>query len=172
MFVLVRHAHAGDKHRWTGPDVARPLTQRGQVSAAHVADTLAALGVTRLLSSPALRCVQTLTPAAGRTSIPIETIQALAVGAPVDELLVLLRSRAAVGAALCTHGETLADLSAAWLASGSVRIDDAGPGDGLASTPKGACWVVEGYPGPDAAARYVPPLGADADEPSRGPDRA
>ncbi|WP_258723381.1 SixA phosphatase family protein [Cellulomonas sp. NS3] len=169
MFVLVRHAHAGDKHRWAGPDVARPLTHRGQVSAAHVADVLAGLGVTRLLSSPALRCVQTLTPTAGRTSIPIETIQALGVGAPVAELLVLLRSRAVVGAALCTHGETLADLSTAWLGSESVRVDDAGPGEGLTSTPKGACWVVENYPGRDATARYVPPAAGETDEPSPRP---
>src|SRR4051812_442509 len=63
VFVLVRHAHAGSKKQWSGPDHERPLSRRGQEQARDLAGVLAGLGVTRLLSSPALRCRETLQPA-------------------------------------------------------------------------------------------------------------
>lgn len=54
--VLVRHAHAGDKHAWPDRDELRPLSVRGSLQAAlAVAPFLMGTGVTRLLSSPALR---------------------------------------------------------------------------------------------------------------------
>jgi hypothetical protein len=34
MLLLVRHAHAGDKYRWQGPDSVRPLSAAGQAEAA------------------------------------------------------------------------------------------------------------------------------------------
>jgi hypothetical protein len=34
LLLLVRHAHAGDKHRWQGPDRLRPLSLAGQAEAA------------------------------------------------------------------------------------------------------------------------------------------
>jgi hypothetical protein len=34
MLLLVRHAHAGDKSRWQGPDSLRPLSPAGQAEAA------------------------------------------------------------------------------------------------------------------------------------------
>lgn len=157
MFVLVRHAHAGDKHRWSDADDHRPLSRRGQVSAAGVAGVLARLSVTQLLAGPALRCTETLAPAADLLGLTVTTSDALAVGAPVEKLLDLLGSPAVDGAALCTHGEALGALSEAWLASGTVFVDEGGPGVGLAGTPKGACWVVQHYGRPGATAFYVPP---------------
>jgi broad specificity phosphatase PhoE len=34
MLLLVRHANAGDKSRWQGPDSLRPLSSAGQAQAA------------------------------------------------------------------------------------------------------------------------------------------
>ena len=156
MFVLVRHAHAGDKHRWTGPDRERPLSRRGQGEALGVADLLTGLGVRRLISRPAAGCTQTLAPTAERLGIPVEEAEALAVGAPVEDLLRLLESPAAAGAALCTHGETLNALSQAWAPTGRVAVAGSAEVSGMAGTPKGASWVVEGYPSAGATARHVP----------------
>ena len=156
-FVLVRHAHAGDKHVWTDRDELRPLSVRGSLQAAFgVAPFLVDTGVTRLLSSPALRCVKTLRPAAESLGLGVETADELAVSGSVDRLLRLLEDPASDGAALCTHGETLTALSAAWSERGSLTVDPEGSRVGLAGTPKGAVWVVEGHPGGAVLARFVP----------------
>jgi phosphohistidine phosphatase SixA len=152
VFVLVRHAHAGNKQHWPGADDDRPLSPRGRAEALDVARLLADAGVTRLLSSPALRCLQTLEPAAVDLDLPVQSCEALTADATADDLLRLVDAAAATPTALCTHGETLKTLSRAWVpiwrAVGSAPPD-------LSGTPKGACWVVEGYATPAATARLV-----------------
>ena len=58
---LVRHAHAGDPARWTGPDDRRPLSAKGRLQAQALGRRLAALqvGVDVIVSSPKLRAQQT-----------------------------------------------------------------------------------------------------------------
>lgn len=76
--VLVRHAKSvsrkdwaeGKKHR---PDVDRPLNRRGQRQAKALVALLEAYGVSRLASSSATRCVQTITPYSQAAGIEIET---------------------------------------------------------------------------------------------------
>ena len=157
MFVLVRHADAGDKHRWDGRDELRPLSPKGLGQAAgSVAPLLRGLGVGRLLSSPAVRCVQTLGPAAEQLGLAVERRDELAVRGSVVRLLRLLESPDTDGAALCTHGEILSALSRAWQRSGRVVLDTDGGDAGLAGTPKGASWIIEGYHGAVARASYLP----------------
>jgi phosphohistidine phosphatase SixA len=153
VFVLVRHAHAGNKQHWPGADDDRPLSPRGRAEALDVARVLADLGVTRLLSSPSLRCQQTLEPAAAELDLPVQPCEALTADATPADVLRLVEAPAAGRVALCTHGETLKALSAAWAeawrAAGSAAPD-------LSGTPKGACWVVENYATAAATARLVP----------------
>ena len=52
MRLLVRHAHAGDKRQWRGPDADRPLSVRGWGEAEGLGEVLAGVRVERLLSSP------------------------------------------------------------------------------------------------------------------------
>lgn len=142
-FVLVRHADAGDKHRWADRDALRPLSAKGQRQAAEsVAPQLWGLGVDRLLSSPTVRCVQTLTPAAERLGLAVERREELAVRGSVVRLLRLLESPDTDGTALCTHGEILTTLSRAWQRSGRVVFDPDGLVAGLAGMPKGASWII------------------------------
>ena len=70
--ILVRHARAGSKRRWSGPDECRPLDEVGAQHAVGLVDTLAVTPIRRLVSSPALRCVQTLEPLARHTGLTIE----------------------------------------------------------------------------------------------------
>ena len=60
--IVLRHANAVARRNWDGPDAQRPLTPRGWIQARALPGLLAAYGVTRLISSPAARCVQTLMP--------------------------------------------------------------------------------------------------------------
>jgi phosphohistidine phosphatase SixA len=151
VFILVRHALALNKQRWSGPDRARPLSRRGVQQSEVLVSLLASQDVTRLLTSPAERCRLTLLPASEKLGIPIEPVGALAVNAPIGELLDLLGSSEVDHAALCTHGEMFAALSREW---GINWTSEFGPPD-LATTPKGGCWVIEGYNTGTASARYL-----------------
>jgi len=152
VFVLVRHAHAGSKKRWPGSDEDRPLSRRGEEQARDLAALLARLGVTRLLSSPALRCRDTLQPASEELWVPVEPVAALTADAKAEDVLRLVAS-VGTGAALCTHRETLQTLSQAWARSWQAATGSAPPD--VSGTPKAGCWVVENYGTAAATARFA-----------------
>ncbi|MEV8378597.1 NUDIX domain-containing protein [Kribbella sp. NPDC056861] len=60
--VLVRHAQAVKRKDWDGKDTKRPLTETGQVTAERLVEVLAAVGVDRIRSSDAERCLATISP--------------------------------------------------------------------------------------------------------------
>jgi 8-oxo-dGTP diphosphatase len=81
--ILLRHASAGPKSEWRKDDQSRPLDARGTKDAVALADLLSCFGsagtMTRVISSPAERCVATVRPYAARASVKIETEPALEV---------------------------------------------------------------------------------------------
>ena len=165
MFILIRHAVAVNKQEWFGEDGVRPLTAGGMQQSEALVEVLAAHGITRLLTSPTVRCERTLSPASNALSVPIEPVEALAVHAPVSGLLDVLGAPGLERAALCTHGETFAALSRAWRKS--WRGESGAPE--LANTPKGGGWVIENYNTTAATARFVSPASPNR---SRGADSA
>jgi 8-oxo-(d)GTP phosphatase len=72
VILLVRHASAGDRYEWEGDDRLRPLDERGRRQADELVELLEQYEVTRLLSSPSLRCVQTVEPFAEAHGLGIE----------------------------------------------------------------------------------------------------
>ncbi len=70
--VLVRHGRAGERAAWSGDDDLRPLDERGREQAARLAGLLPAYAPVRVLSAPALRCVQTVAPLARALDLPVE----------------------------------------------------------------------------------------------------
>lgn len=66
--VLVRHAEAVKRKDWDGKDTNRPLTEVGRATAERLVDVLAAVGVNRVRSSDAERCVATIAPYAAAIS--------------------------------------------------------------------------------------------------------
>ena len=103
---LVRHAKAGERRAWSGDDVDRPLSKKGWKQSARVADRLAGLEPRLLLSSPYVRCVQTLEPLAQRIHLPVEIDKRLREDEPVEPLLELLAD-APASTVLCSHGDLI-----------------------------------------------------------------
>jgi phosphohistidine phosphatase SixA len=137
--LIVRHGTAGDRGESQGDDRIRPLDEQGTRQADLLASTLAELGAQALYSSPALRCVQTLEPAAMQLGLAIETRTELFEDAHKDDVLELLEGVVVAPPALCTHGELFEELL---------------PGR---ECEKGAIWVVEVEDGEVRPERYLPP---------------
>lgn len=69
--LLVRHASAGDRDSWAGPDDERPLDPTGKEQAEALATLLAVYAPERILSAPLLRCLDTVRPLAERLSLQV-----------------------------------------------------------------------------------------------------
>jgi 8-oxo-dGTP diphosphatase len=150
--LLVRHAHAGDRQKWEGPDDVRPLSEKGRRQAHRLVTILDGAGVTRILSSPSVRCVQTVEPLAGRLGLAVEETDELAEGARADEVVALARRvvRHAT-AVLCTHGDVIPTLLDALAGADGLRLPDRYP------CAKGSTWRLEADgSGRFVAAEYVP----------------
>jgi phosphohistidine phosphatase SixA len=106
---LVRHACAGRKDEWDGPDAERPLDRVGELQAAALDDLFSPCRITRVLSSPARRCVDTVRPLASRHGLAVGTSTELRADVDAAELLRFL-STVEQGTVLCTHGEAMAGL--------------------------------------------------------------
>ncbi len=104
---LVRHAKAGSRRDWGGPDAERPLSGKGRRQAEGLVDLLADRPVRRVLSSPYVRCVQTVAPLAEKLGLPVEETAALGEGASAAEAVSLLRDLAGTTAVVCTHGDLI-----------------------------------------------------------------
>jgi 8-oxo-(d)GTP phosphatase len=137
--LIVRHARAGDRLEWEGDDRLRPLDKKGRKQAKALAATLADLGADRLISSPYLRCVQTVEPAAARLHRPIEERAGLAEGAAWAEIEGVFAELEGSLPALSTHGDVIEALL---------------PGLGCK---KGAVWVVDVDRGEVRPESYLPP---------------
>jgi broad specificity phosphatase PhoE len=68
--ILVPHADAGDRMKWTTDQDLRPLSDLGVSQAAALAIEIGA--VDAIISSPARRCTETVAPVAARSAVEIE----------------------------------------------------------------------------------------------------
>ena len=116
--VLVRHASAGDRDLWTVEDRLRPLDARGRRQAAALVDLLRPLGVRRVLSSPYVRCVETVEPLAAALELPVEHDDRLAEGAG-HAALELVRE---AGVVCCTHGDIVEAVLGRGLKKGAAVV--------------------------------------------------
>ena len=65
--VIVRHAKSRSRSSWTEADPLRPLNARGRQRAEALIPVLAAFGVNRIVTSPSVRCLDTVAPYAAAT---------------------------------------------------------------------------------------------------------
>jgi 8-oxo-dGTP diphosphatase len=123
----VRHARAGDRASWVGDDRLRPLDERGREQARRLVERLAGTSPARIVSSPYVRCVETVEPLAAACGLAVETSAALAEGAGKAEVDALLGS-ATEGLVLCTHGDVVELVLGRGLRKGeAVLLEQTGP---------------------------------------------
>jgi 8-oxo-(d)GTP phosphatase len=72
LVLLVRHATAGSKQRWTGEDKTRPLDERGWEQAEELVRILSHFGVIEIYSADFLRCEQSVLPLSEAIGVPIQ----------------------------------------------------------------------------------------------------
>lgn len=103
---LVRHAKAGKKSQWKGSDLARPLDEAGRIQAQALAIRISAEAPTKLMSSPFLRCVQSLKDLSDLTGLPVLTDERLAEDMDVADAIHLLE-QVPDRTVICSHGDMI-----------------------------------------------------------------
>ncbi len=135
MLFLVRHAKAGERLD-SGDDTQRPLSKAGWAQAlALVSPLLAAGASTPLLSSPYVRCVQTLEPLAAELGFEVTIDKRLGEGESVIAMVEMI-SALPDGAVLSSHGDMIPDSLSGLQRRGCKFI-------GEANWKKASVWVIE-----------------------------
>lgn len=110
----------------------------------------------RTVSSPYVRCRETLEPLAADLGLLVQDAEGLIEGAPLSEALRVLDKVSDKPTALCTHGDVIGDLLH-HLESQHVRLDagdDAAPSE--LRFPKGSTWVLDVDDGQVVRGTYLP----------------
>ena len=150
---LVRHADAGNRAAWQADERLRPLTQKGLQQAVDLAERLRSYHPRRLLSSPHVRCVQTLEPLAAAVGVAVEETIDLAEGntqRPADLFRALLDTESG-GLVLCSHGDVVATLLSLLSDEYEISLGPAPPAK------KGSIWHISVDAGRPVVATYLPP---------------
>jgi phosphohistidine phosphatase SixA len=145
---VVRHAKAGDRDGWKGDDQLRPLTRAGWQQAEALAQSLKDEPIDKVLSSPYVRCVQTVEPMAKQRRLPVDETNELQEGAGGDSVLRLVKRHSGKQVVLCTHGDIVEELLERLIALGLVQR-------ARANTEKGSIWVLQEAGGTITGARYI-----------------
>jgi len=129
---LIRHATAG-RRSFDSNDLERPLDEYGRLQARDLIKLLADRGITQIHSSPATRCMQTVSPLASAIGVDVHQAGPLLEGSSLARVLEFVRSFGQSDVALCSHGDLIPEVIRA-LEVGGTRI---GTERGFA---KGSVW--------------------------------
>lgn len=148
----MRHAKAGDRSEWDGPDELRPLSGKGAGQADALVELLGDDPVKRILTSRYRRCAQTVEPLAAHLELDVEVHPALAEEADPKEMWALVKVLADTEAVVCTHGNLVGPLLDRLHRRGVELVTDRW------TCKKGSVWTIEvDADGAFARARYRPP---------------
>jgi 8-oxo-dGTP diphosphatase len=152
---LVRHAHAISRHAWDGEDDLRPLSAKGVRQARGLLKLLGAEPIRRILSSPAVRCVDSVVPLAEALALDVVPTPDLLEGAPSERAVALTDEMTAEpgDTVLCTHGDLVPEVLRA-LAARGIELE------GGQRWAKGSTWVLRWEDGRAIDGRYLPPVEA------------
>ncbi|WP_433057378.1 NUDIX hydrolase [Dactylosporangium sp. CS-033363] len=128
--ALVRHAKAGKRKEWKGPDGQRPLEPSGERDARALSGLLTLLRPDRVVSATPLRCRQTVEP----LGLPVALEPAFdeeAEPGPAAEALAVMARRGGT-TVVCSQGKLMPPLLSALTHRGDVNFH----------TRKGAGWVL------------------------------
>jgi broad specificity phosphatase PhoE len=155
MLLVVRHADAGDKRSWRGPDRLRPLSPTGPRQAEGLVVRLEDYPVDRILSSPTLRSQQTVQPLAADRFLKVEPLAALGVDTGPTQLRAVFWDRGLGNVVLCTHGEVIGWLPTQLVAKGLVVED-------RLDWPMGSTWLLQHTDPGQVYGRLLAPLALQA----------
>ena len=147
---LLRHGAAGDRDKWPKEDRKRPLNKKGRKQARAIAENLTTSGIERVISSPYLRCVETVEPLAQNIGTSVEKSDALAEGPDIDAAYELVDSLVGYNSVLCSHGDVIPAVINRMIWAG-LSIDSP------FQCAKGSIWEIELDEGRFTTSRYVPP---------------
>lgn len=151
--LLVRHAHAGERGKWRGDDAKRPLDKRGRLQADALIPIVRRYEPVRVLSSPAVRCVETVEPVAESLGLVVERVDDLAEGNSKEAIRMVKGLAKKAWVVLCSHGDVVPDVLDALTADGLEGWRE------VERCQKGSVWVVESKGGRFTKATYVPTVG-------------
>ena len=137
--LLLRHASAGERLALPGRDRARRLDRGGWAVARKLVNSLDAHPIGRLVSSPHVRCMDTLAPLARARRLAVEARDELAPEATLESVRALL-DELPDDAVVCTHREVVERLF----------------GDEL-TCEKAGTWLLERHAGRQVPVAYLPP---------------
>ena len=151
---LVRHAKAGKRSKWledpaNTDDLKRPLDNKGTLQAVALADRLSDFAPPQLLSSPYIRCMQTLEPLGVTLAISVKADERLAENNPFEPILELLEG-CPDNSVLCSHGDMIPVVVEALERRGMVVT-------GMRDSRKASVWVLERQNGVIACGHAWPP---------------
>ena len=155
MLYLVRHAKAGSRHDFSGDDRLRPLSPAGRRQADLLAVRFAKSDVTTLVSSPYVRCIQTLQPTGTAVGASVETDPGLGEGRSFVGVLDLM-SGLPDASVICSHGDVIPETIAALERRGCEFLSPPEWRKGsvwvLERDARGALVTAEAWPPPDGSA--------------------
>ena len=151
---LVRHAKAGSRRDFDGADRDRPLSRAGLEQAHGLTVMLGHLPISRIYSSPYVRCTQTVEPLAKKLGIDLRITDALSEwegpGTSEFSAAIALVDKAPNNSVLCSHGDVIPAVLHALERRGLVVKGDY-------DMRKAVTWVVERKGGQWRRAKVLPP---------------
>ena len=147
---LIRHAKAGSRSAWTEGDSTRPLDETGRRQAATIGGEWTAGKPTAIVSSPRLRCVQTVEPLANRFGMEVQIEPGIEEDTPFERALRVVED-AADGTVFCSHGDVIPEVIDALIRRGMNVNGMSG------ALRKGAMFVLHRENGRFVTADYVAP---------------
>ena len=148
---LVRHASAGLRDDADPSDEERPLDETGIVQASKLTSWLRHEPIDTIVSSPFLRCRQTVAPLAEAVGIEVTVSEALAEATPIERSWDLLVSVVSGTAVLCSHGDVIPDLIRRAQLRG-MHVP------GKSGSAKGSVWTLQHWEGETFATGIYTPI--------------
>jgi phosphohistidine phosphatase SixA len=137
--LLIRHASAGKRLSTPSLDNARELDRTGRREASLVRESLAGYSIDLIVSSPLVRCLQTVAPLGTALGLGVEVRSELEPRATRRDALRLLRELPPT-ALVCTHREVFESVF-----------------DGAIECEKSGAWVIERRGRSLTPVAYLPP---------------
>ncbi|MDL9944133.1 NUDIX hydrolase [Gordonia sp. ABSL11-1] len=164
ILLLVRHAHAGQRSKYTGDDRLRPLDRLGRSQARALADLLPVFGAERLHSADRVRCEQTLAPLAEDLGVGVIAEPSLAEEAYRSAPAVAHRRIREIAEdtsaihAVCSQGKVIPPMMDWWSERDEVILP-------AKRNRKGSVWVLSTVDGRLVAADHIDSALPDTDHP-------